>query len=153
MKNLWPLSRELFSEILADRITDKFVCKLIWERLDYQPIANHAVTLSAGASTPDYWSRKFPQAPEVISQRSASVHLTRSIPKEYKQSLKNYLNFEGYRIDELFPRRTRRATVVNWLVAWTLIRGEDVPPDGPLPPLSEIPVNPLEGHPGDPRIE
>jgi len=34
--NLWPLSRTLFELIIDDRITDAFVCQLIWERLGYE---------------------------------------------------------------------------------------------------------------------
>ena len=41
-----------------------------------------------------YWSEKFEKAPQIISERPASVHLTRSIPKDYKQGLKNFLNFK-----------------------------------------------------------
>ncbi len=84
----WPLSRKLLMEILADRITDRFVTRLIWERLDYQPSDRNDEAWVAGKNTPVSWSKSFPEAPEVISQRNASVHLTRSIPKEYKQLLK-----------------------------------------------------------------
>jgi len=34
--------------------------------------------------------------------------------------LKNFLNFKGYKINELYPRRTRRATAVNWLIYWAI---------------------------------
>ena len=149
----WPLSRSLLLELLEDRITDCFVVKLVWERLGYQPEESPDDVWLAGKNTPNEWIQAFPKAPEVISTRYASVHLTRSIPKEYKQSLKSCLNFEGYKVDELFPRRTRRATAVNWLLAWMLSRDDNLPQDGPLPRLSEAPVNPLRGHPGDREIE
>ncbi|MEO1523745.1 MAG: DUF1823 family protein, partial [Cyanobacteria bacterium J06633_2] len=42
----------------------------------------------------------------------------RSIPKENKQLLKESLGFKGYSIDELVPRKTRRATIVNWLLSY-----------------------------------
>ena len=115
MTKPWPLSRELLVEILSDRTSDTFVCKLIWERLDYKPIKPSPGIWVAGETTPKYWSKEFPQAPELIAQRKPSVKLTRSIPKEYKQLLKQRLNFTGYHIRELYPRRTRRATAVNWL--------------------------------------
>ncbi len=153
MDHRWPLSKELLLEILADHISDEFVCRLIWERLGYQKKAGSQNNFSAGLGTPEYWSSKFPEAPPLISKRSAAVHLTRSIPKEYKQSLKKYLNFQGYLIGELFPRRTRRATAVNWLLAWTFSLEEDLPKSGPLPSLLEEPSNPLLGHPGDPEIQ
>ncbi len=150
---LWPLSQDLLLEILADHVTDDFVCKLIWERLGYEPKQENSNDFIAGATTPTYWKEKFFEAPLLISKRSASVHLTRSIPKEYKQALKEYLNFKGYSIGELFPRRTRRATAVNWLLAWTLSRQEKLPKSGPLPSLFEAPLSPLRGHPGDLPIE
>ena len=153
MINRWPISQILLREILDDHITDDFVCRLIWERLGYQKKGDSSNNFSAGLNTPDYWSSKFPEAPLLIAKRSAAVHLTRSIPKEFKQSLKKHLNFEGYLIGELFPRRTRRATAVNWLLAWTLSQKEDLPKTGPLPSLLQEPSNPLLGHPGDPPIE
>ncbi len=153
MNSNWPLSRELLIAILSDRVSDRFVCSLIWERLGYEQSKDLEKTFYAGPHTPLYWSERFLEAPEIIAKRQASVHLTRSIPKEYKQSLKMHLNFEGYRIGELFPRRTRRATAVNWLLAWVLSGEENLPDQGPLPLISETPVNPLKGHFGDPDIE
>ncbi len=153
MTSLWPLSKKLLNAILSDQIPDRFVSKLVWERLDYQNKCNNLDVFYASKNTPNYWSDKFTEAPEVIVKRSASVHLTRSIPKEHKQALKKYLNFKGYRIGELYPRRTRRATVVNWLISWQLISGEKLPEDGPLPQLSEVPKNPAKGHLDDPEIE
>jgi hypothetical protein len=44
------------------------------------------------------------------------VKLTRSIPPENKQLLKEKLHFEGYKVAELVPRKTRRATMANWLL-------------------------------------
>ena len=149
---VWPISRHLLMEILADRISDCIVARIVWERLGYQPKGPINETWLAGQSTPADWRKAFPQAPEVIAQRKASVQLTRSIPKEYKQLLKKKLNFPGYRIDELYPRRTRRATAVNWLLAWLASRGEELPEDGPLPDLLESYQDPSRGHPGDPMI-
>ena len=83
MESLWPISRKLLEEILSDHVSDGFVCSLIWERLDYRPRFNGESGGSFGPNTPEYWSEKFPQAPQVIANRPASVHLTRSIPKEY----------------------------------------------------------------------
>jgi hypothetical protein len=77
------------------------------------------------------------------------VALTRSIAKEHKQLLKQQLDFAGYRIGELYPRRTRRATAVNWLLAHLAQRGEPLPALGPLPPLLPQPTDPVAGHPGD----
>jgi hypothetical protein len=88
----------------------------------------------------------------VIAERAASVALTRSVPAASKQLLKEQLGFGGYRIGALYPRRTRRATAVNWLLAHLAERGEPLPETGPLPPLLDPPPDPRLGHPGDPPV-
>ena len=142
----WPLSRALLLQILEDRCSDRFVCERIWERLGYRPGESH---WSAGPATPLDWAEAFPTAPELIAERPPSVRLTRSIPKQHKQLLKQQLNFAGYRIGELYPRRTRRATAVNWLLAWLAQQGEPLPEQGPLGPELPPPGDPVQGHPGD----
>ena len=149
----WPLSKVLLIEILSDRITDCFVARLVWERLGYEPTESFEEAWLAGENTPKDWKNSFLKAPEVIADRKASVKLTRSIPKQYKQLLKERLSFKGYRIGELYPRRTRRATALNWLLAWLEIRGEELPENGPLPELFDPPIDPLSGHPGDPLVQ
>ncbi len=151
--SIWPLSRVLLREIINDRISDTFVAGLIWERLGYRPAEKSFLIWEAGPCTPLEWLKEFPTAPQIISQRKASVKLTRSIPKEFKQLLKKELDFSGYRIGELYPRKTRRATAVNWLLAWLAIREEALLEDGPLPKILEPPVDPLTGHPGDPVVK
>jgi len=150
---VWPLSRDLLQQIIDDRISDCFVAELIWERLGYQPSGEQGAAWLAGPTTPQAWKQVFPKAPPVIAQRPACVQLTRSIEKPYKQLLKEQLKFAGYRISELNPRRTRRATAVNWLLAWLAQRGEELLDHGPMPQLLEPPVDPLRGHPGDPIVE
>ena len=148
---LWPLSRALLQQILEDRTSDRFVAVRVWERLGYQPTPGQdgsAVWL-AGPETPDHWQEAFPQGPEVIATRPASVALTRSVPKPLKQLLKEQLGFAGYKIGELYPRRTRRATAVNWLLAWLAERSEPLPEEGPLPDPLDPPLDPVCGHPGD----
>ena len=100
-----------------------------------------------------FWSEKFSKAPQIISERSASVHLTRSIPKDHKQNLKKILNFKGYRINELYPRRTRRATAVNWLIYWSIDSSSSLDDSCKLPKLSLPSTNPAKGHFGDPEIK
>ena len=148
----WPISRVLLVEILADHITDCFVTSLVWERLAYKANGLSGEIWLAGENTPLDWSKAFPVAPEIIAERKASVHLTRSIPNDNKQLLKQRLNFTGYRIGELYPRRTRRATAVNWLLAWLEEDNEELLEVGPLPKLFQPPLDPLRGHPGDPPI-
>ena len=80
----WPICKKLLFLVLEDKVSDVFVCELVWERLFY----TREITLNNWVSsslTPAYWSEKFEKAPQIISERLASVHLTRSIPKEYKQ--------------------------------------------------------------------
>ena len=143
----FPLSRALLEAVLADRTSDRFVCELIWPRLGYEQ--NGSGTWSAGPATEASWREPFPIEPQFIAQRPPSVALTRSIPKQHKQLLKEQLGFGGYRIGELYPRRTRRATAVNWLLADLAERGEPLPESGPLPELREQPADPVVGHPGD----
>ena len=143
----FPLSRALLEAVLADRTSDRFVCELIWPRLGYEP--DGCGTWSAGPATDESWRESFPLAPQLIAERPASVALTRSIAKEHKQLLKQQLGFAGYSIRELYPRRTRRATAVNWLLAHLAERGEALPDSGPLPPLLARPADPVAGHPGD----
>jgi hypothetical protein len=166
----------LLQLILDDRTSDRFVCELVWQRLGYAPADGlgdgpaaeaaptaEAATAAEGAAgaaqgpapwrataaTPDDWALAYPLAPPLIAERPASVRLTRSIAAAHKQLLKQQLGFAGYRIGELFPRRTRRATAVNWLLAHLAERGEPLPDTGPLPSLLPQPADPVAGHPGD----
>jgi hypothetical protein len=147
----FPLSRPLLEAVLADHTSDRFVCRLVWQRLGYLPDAEGRVW-TAGPDTPAAWAEAFPLAPQLIAERPASVRLTRSISPEHKQLLKTQLGFAGYRIGELCPRRTRRATAVSWLLAHLAERGEPLPEQGPLPELLPPPPDPVTGHPGDPPV-
>ncbi|MDC3137739.1 DUF1823 family protein [Prochlorococcus sp. AH-716-I19] len=148
----WPVTKKILSLILEDKVSDVFVCELVWERLFYiyQPSTDEWISSSL---TPSFWSEKFLKAPQIISERSASVHLTRSIPKDHKQNLKKILNFKGYKINELYPRRTRRATAVNWLIYWTIESSSSLDDFCKLPKLSPPSPNPAKGHFGDPEIK
>ena len=148
----WPICKDLLFLVLEDKVSDVFVCELVWERLFYQKeLPMHGWFSSA--LTPTYWSDKFVEAPQIISERIASVHLTRSIPRDHKQGLKNFLNFKGYKINELYPRRTRRATAVNWLIYWAIENDCFSKDNGLMPSLSSPPLNPVKGHFGDPEIK
>ena len=148
----WPISRKILFLILEDKVSDIFVCELVWERLFYINEPSMDGWISSSLS-PSYWSEKFIKAPQIISERSASVHLTRSIPKDHKQNLKKILNFKGYKINELYPRRTRRATAVNWLINWSIDLSTPLDDVCKLPKLSSPSPNPTEGHYGDPEIK
>ncbi len=149
----WPLSRKLLQAILNDYISDKFVAELVWYRLGYEPVDPLTNIWLPTENTAEEWKQNFPQAPEIIANRKASVYLTRSILKENKQLLKQKLDFRGYKIGQLYPRRTRRATAVNWLLAWLQDRGDHLPVDGPIPRLLSPPSDPIRGHQGDPLVE
>ena len=148
----WPISKEILFLILEDKVSDVFVCELVWERLFYinQPSTGEWIS---SYLTPSYWSEKFLKAPQIISERSSSVHLTRSIPRDHKQNLKKILNFKGYKINELYPRRTRRATAVNWLIYWAIRSRSSLDDFCELPKLSSPSPNPAKGHYGDPEIK
>ena len=148
----WPITRRILFLILEDKVSDIFVCELVWERLFYinQPSMDEWIS---SPLTSSYWSEKFIKAPQIISERSASVHLTRSIPKDHKQNLKKILNFKGYKINELYPRRTRRATAVNWLIYWSIDSNSSLVDSCKLPKLSLPSPNPAKGHFGDPEIK
>ena len=148
----WPICKDLLFLVLEDKVSDVFVCELVWERLFYtrETTLNNWVS---SALTPNYWSEKFVKAPQIISERIASVHLTRSIPNEHKQGLKNFLNFKGYKINELYPRRTRRATAVNWLIYWAIENDFFSNDNHVIPSTILPPVNPAKGHFGDPEIK
>ena len=148
----WPISRKLLFLVLEDKVSDVFVCELVWERLFYTREKKTNDWISSDL-TPAYWSEKFVKAPQIISERRASVHLTRSIPKEHKQGLKNFLNFKGYKINELYPRRTRRATAVNWLICWSIENNCFSNENSVIPIPSSPPADPAKGHFGDPEIK
>ena len=148
----WPLSKKILFSILDDQVSDVFVCELIWERLFYIK-EKSTKDWKFSKYTPSYWSEKYNKAPQIISERVASIHLTRSIPKEHKQGLKNILDFKGYKINELYPRRTRRATAVNWLIFWSIESKSMLKENNKLPVLSPPPLNPIHGHNGDPEIK
>ena len=150
-KFTWPLSKKLLFSILDDQVSDNFVCELVWERLFYIKKTSTDDWICS-EYTPSYWSRKYNKPPQIISERGASIHLTRSIPKDHKQDLKKILNFKGYKIQDLYPRKTRRATAVNWLIFWTFESNAMLKDHDKLPILSSPPLSPKYGHNGDPEI-
>jgi hypothetical protein len=116
MAGLPPLSTETIRAILNEQLSDDVVNQMVWHCLGYR------YEETSGQWEPTHvepaWVEKYPQPPNFIESRPATVQLTRSIPKEHKQLLKEELGFKGYSVDQLVPRLTRRATMANWLLSY-----------------------------------
>jgi hypothetical protein len=115
MENLPALSVDTIWAILNDELQDQVVNQLVWHHLGYR-YDDSLKQWSTEKVSPE-WAEKYPEPPNFIESRPATVQLTRSIPKENKQMLKQELGFKGYSVDQLIPRLTRRATMANWLLS------------------------------------
>ena len=102
-----PLNSDTIWAILQETIDDETVNHLVCHYLGYDD-----------ATVSSDWLEAYPEPPNFIESRPAVVKLTRSIPSKNKQLLKEKLGFEGYTINELVPRKTRRATMANWLLSY-----------------------------------
>jgi len=114
MSNLPQLNTDTIWAILKEEIDDATVNKLVWYYLGYR-YDSEADKWESTAVSPE-WREEYPEPPDFIESRPATVKLTRSIPSENKQLLKEQLGFKGYKIGEFGPRQTRRATAVSWLL-------------------------------------
>lgn len=112
--NLPTLTSDIFWDILHDEIPDETVNQMLWYHLGYR--YDETTQQWDVSQVDDLWVEAYPTPPDFIGSRPATIKLTRSIPKENKQLLKTELGFGGYTVDELNPRRTRRATAVNWFL-------------------------------------
>lgn len=115
MSDLPPLNTETIWAILHEEIDDDTVNKLVWHCLGYR--YNPTLMQWDIRDVPLDWQQDYPEPPDFIESRPATVKLTRSIPSENKQLLKE-LGFKGYKIGEFGPRQTRRATAANWLLSY-----------------------------------
>ncbi|MBD1905777.1 DUF1823 family protein [Funiculus sociatus GB2-A5] len=115
MSNLPPLNTETIWAILNEEIDDSTVNHLVWHCLGYR--YDVAQNWDNSGVAPE-WRDEYPQPPNFIESRPATVKLTRSIPPENKQLLKEKLGFKGYKVGEFGPRQTRRATAANWLLSY-----------------------------------
>lgn len=114
MLNLPPLNDDTIWAIINDDIDDDTVNHLLWYYLGYR-YDESSQTWDNSEVAAD-WRQDYPQPPDFIENRPPTVKLTRSIPRENKQLLKEKLSFSGYKVGELVPRKTRRATAANWLL-------------------------------------
>lgn len=116
MPNLPPLTDDTLWAILQEDLEDTIVNQLVWHYLGYR---YHEQTKQWDSSAVALeWRQEYPEPPNFIESRPATVKLTRSIAKEDKQLLKQELGFEGYKVNQLVPRKTRRATIANWLLSY-----------------------------------
>ncbi|MBE9032086.1 DUF1823 family protein [filamentous cyanobacterium LEGE 11480] len=115
MSELPPLNAATLWGILRDEVDDTTTNHLVWHYLGYRQDASGEWNADGVDAA---WREKFPEPPDFIENRPPNVQLTRSIPKENKQLLKEQLGFEGYKLNELIPRKTRRATMTNWLLSY-----------------------------------
>jgi len=115
MTNLPPLTTETLWAVLNNELSDDSVNQLVWQTLGYRydPTTQRWIA----DCVDDVWRQKYPEPPNFIESRPATVQLTRAIPKENKQLLKTLLGFKGYSVDQLVPRLTRRATMASWLLS------------------------------------
>ena len=108
------LNTDTIWAILKEEIDDATVNQLVWHYLGYR---YDGVNQTWDTSqVVDDWAEKYPEPPDFIENRPPTVKLTRSIPKQNKQLLKEKLGFKGYKLGEFGPRQTRRATAANWLL-------------------------------------
>ena len=119
MSNLPPLNTETIWAIINDTIDDTTVKQLVWYYLGYR--YDDITELWDYSQVASGWQDEYPQPPDFIDSRPAIMKLTRSIPPENKQVLKEKLGFKGYKIGEFGPLQTRRATLANWLLSYMLI--------------------------------
>jgi Domain of unknown function (DUF1823) len=114
------LNTETIWAILNEEIDDATVNHLVWHYLGYRYDETNNVWDTTNVA-PE-WREEYPNTPpDFIESRPATVKLTRSIPPENKQLLKEQLGFKGYKVGEFGPRQTRRATVANWLLSYLQI--------------------------------
>jgi Domain of unknown function (DUF1823) len=121
MSDIPPLNTQTLWTILDEKIDDDTVNHLVWHYLGYR--YNSTTSQWDTTQVLPEWRDEYPQPPDFFDSRPAAMKLTRSIPQENKQLLKEKLGFKGYKIGEFGPRQTRRATAANWLFSYMIING------------------------------
>jgi hypothetical protein len=116
MSELPPLNIDTLWQILNEEIDDATVNQLVWHYLGYR--YDRVTQIWDNSQVPEDWRSEYPEPPDLIANRPPTVKLTRSIPPENKQLLKEKLGFKGYKIGDFGPRQTRRATAANWLLSY-----------------------------------
>eukprot|EP00559_Dactyliosolen_fragilissimus_P005117 CAMPEP_0184855634 /NCGR_PEP_ID=MMETSP0580-20130426/815_1 /TAXON_ID=1118495 /ORGANISM="Dactyliosolen fragilissimus" /LENGTH=197 /DNA_ID=CAMNT_0027350197 /DNA_START=333 /DNA_END=926 /DNA_ORIENTATION=+ len=123
------LSNENLFRILSIQCSDLEVNTLVWKCLGYR-FDEENEKWKNDEVFPN-WKEKFPIPPDLIGMQriyskeidqpslKANQQLVRSVPVDFKQSLKKHLRplgFTGYKYAELTPNKTRRAQCANWLL-------------------------------------
>lgn len=121
MIDLPPLNTETLWAIINETIDEPTVNQLVWYYLGYR--YNDATNKWEATELASDWRQEYPEPPDFFDSRPATMKLTRSIPQENKQLLKEKLGFKGYKIGEFGPKQTRRATAANWLLSYMQIHG------------------------------
>lgn len=116
MTELPELNSNTIWAILKEELDDQIVNRLVWYYLGYR--YDESSQSWDNTQVAQDWREEYPEPPDFIVNRPPTVKLTRSIPKENKQLLKEKLGFQGYKIGEFTPRHTRRATAANWLLSY-----------------------------------
>ncbi len=111
-----PLTKTTFWAIIHQDISGEVVNQLLAYYLGYRFDAPTQTWDLAKVEAS--WAEAYPEPPDFIANRPPTVKLTRSIAKDNKQLLKEWLGFEGYKLGEFTPTHTRRATAVNWLLSY-----------------------------------
>ena len=114
-----PLNTDTIWSILNESIDDDTVNQIVWHYLGYR--YDEVKNIWNIDDVIDDWGEQYPEPPDFIANRPPTVKLTRSIPKENKQLLKQKLGFKGYKLGEFGPRQTRRATAANWLLSYLVV--------------------------------
>ncbi|MDX2243894.1 MAG: DUF1823 family protein [Leptolyngbyaceae cyanobacterium bins.302] len=121
VSTLPALSTATIWAIINDEIDDATVNQLLWHCLGYRyDVASQ--TWDPSNVAPE-WRDEYPEPPDFIADRPPNVKLVRSTPPENKQLLKEQLGFQGYKVNELVPRKTRRAQISNWLLSYMKVNG------------------------------
>lgn len=121
MSELPSLNTETIWAIIDDKLEDAIANQLVWHCLGYR--YDPATQTWDNTAVAPEWRQEYPEPPNFIENRPPTVKLTRSIPAENKQLLKEQLGFQGYKVGELIPRKTRRATIANWLLSYMQLNG------------------------------
>jgi Domain of unknown function (DUF1823) len=110
------LDNDTIWAILNESIADTQVNQILWYYLGYRYDQSEG-NWDVSQVEPE-WLAVYQTPPDFIDSRPATVKLTRSIPPQHKQLLKEQLGFKGYKLGEFGPRQTRRATAASWLLAY-----------------------------------